>query len=59
MYVCMYFGADALAQRYLVKCAIKIILADNDSFETWKMILNRKVGGLSSRWQIEMCTWQY
>lgn len=55
----MYFGADALAQRYLVKCAIKIILADNDSFETWKMILNRKVGGLSSRWQIETCTWQY
>ena len=70
MYVCMYigmcFGAGGLGQKYLVICAIKIIFADafagsfSDAiFGTWKMILSRKVGGLSSRWRTETCTRQY
>ena len=42
---------------------IKIILADDrslsDVFKTWKMILSRKIRGLSSKWQTETCTWEY
>lgn len=64
VYVCTYFGAGGLGQQYLVICAIQIIFADDGSisdeiFETWKMILSRKVGGLSSRWQTDTCTWQF
>ena len=43
---------------------IKIILADDhslsdDVFKTWKVILSRKISGLSSRWQTETCTGEY
>lgn len=53
-----------LGQQYLVICAIQIIFADVGSFSdeifgTWKMISSRKVGGLSSRWPTETCTWQF